>query len=187
MSLEWSSAGRDWFFPSPASTRPPSHSPVSSTQYPRRSFSKHRQSRPFSLNPPSPPASATRNGFNHSGIRRRVKFPSSDEKPETLRGLSMAHPTDKISDEKQPHEFSMRWRIAILVATLSPSIYFSQLMTCKWLVSLIYQFFFIFLNVYMDADVSHCFLLVAAVQISSSTESCHSVAGNLLVDHTPNW
>ncbi|XP_028757197.1 ion channel CASTOR isoform X2 [Neltuma alba] len=117
MSLEWSSAGRDWFFPSPSFTRSSSHSSVS-TQYPRRFLSKHRLSRPYPLNPPSPPTSNIRNGFNRSGIRRRVEFPVSNEKPEALDGLSKAQPPYKLSDEKQLIDSSIRWQIAILMLAI---------------------------------------------------------------------
>ncbi|KAK4253438.1 hypothetical protein QN277_010742 [Acacia crassicarpa] len=117
MSLEWSSAGRDWVFPSPSFIRSASHSSVS-TQYPRRFFSKQRQSRPYSVNPPSPPTSTIRNDFNRSGIRRRVKFPISNEKPEPLHGLSKDHPPDKVSVEKQLIEFSIRWRISVLMLAI---------------------------------------------------------------------
>ncbi|KAI9074286.1 hypothetical protein K1719_043771 [Acacia pycnantha] len=117
MSLEWSS-GRDWVFPSPSSfIRSSSHSSAS-TQYPRRFFSKQRLSRPYPLNPPSPPTSTIRNDFNRSGIRRRVEFPISNEKPEPLHGLSKDHPPAKVSVEKQLIEFSIRWRIAVLILAI---------------------------------------------------------------------
>ncbi|XP_054816311.1 ion channel CASTOR isoform X3 [Prosopis cineraria] len=117
MSQEWSSTSRDWFFPSPSFIRSASHSSVSARN-PRRFFSKHRLSRPWPLNPSLPPTPTIRNEFNNSEIRRRVEFPLSNEKPETLDGLSKALPTDKESDETKLIGFSSRWQIAILMVAI---------------------------------------------------------------------
>lgn len=123
MSLDWESspspsAGRDWFFPSTSFIRSSSHSRVT-PQYPRRFSSKHRLSRPYSTNTPSPRTSASYNDSNRAGIRRRVKFTSSKEKAENLVGVSVSLSADKASAENKLIGFSNRWQITIMVAILS--------------------------------------------------------------------